>query len=146
MHKLYTILFLLLSMGLSGCSSGSQEPHEKLKGIQMMEPAQLAAALNDNTAPNQLVISMGPMPELKGALDVGAGEDPQNIKKLKGIVKDLPKNTSIVIYCGCCPFDRCPNVVPAIRTLTDMGFTNGHLLNLATNFKTDWIDKGYPVK
>jgi len=50
-----------------------------------------------------------------------------------------------VIYCGCCPFEHCPNVRPAFQLLNEMKFTNQKLLNLSTNLKTDWIDKGYPV-
>jgi hypothetical protein len=26
-----------------------------------------------------------------------------------------------------------------------MGFTNGKLLNLPTNMKQNWIDRGYPI-
>jgi hypothetical protein len=29
--------------------------------------------------------------------------------------------------------------------LKSMGFTNGKLLNIPTNVKKDWIDKGYPL-
>jgi thiosulfate/3-mercaptopyruvate sulfurtransferase len=54
------------------------------------------------------------------------------------------KDARIVIYCGCCPLEHCPNVRPAFILLNDMKFTNAQLLNLEHNVKTDWIDKGYP--
>jgi hypothetical protein len=52
----------------------------------------------------------------------------------------------VVIYCGCCPFAKCPNVRPAFSTLLGMGFKNPRLLNLSHNLKADWIDKGYPLE
>jgi thiosulfate/3-mercaptopyruvate sulfurtransferase len=52
----------------------------------------------------------------------------------------------MVIYCGCCPWEKCPNVQPAMTTLQEMGFTRVRVLHLPDNFKTNWIDKGYPVE
>jgi len=66
--------------------------------------------------------------------------------KLREQLSTLSKDTSIVIYCGCCPFEHCPNVRPAIDALKEMNFVNYRLLNLPNNIKTDWIDKGLPTK
>jgi thiosulfate/3-mercaptopyruvate sulfurtransferase len=66
------------------------------------------------------------------------------LQKLKDSLAGLPKESEIIIYCGCCPFERCPNVRPAIQVLKDLNFTNYKLLNLPHNIKIDWIDKGYP--
>jgi hypothetical protein len=73
-------------------------------------------------------------------------KDQENIDKLKTELSNQSKEASIIIYCGCCPYDHCPNVRPAIAILKDMKFTNYRLLNLPKNIKADWIDKGYPVK
>ena len=72
-------------------------------------------------------------------------KDKENMDKLKKELSTIPKETPIVIYCGCCPFEHCPNVRPAIDALKDMKFTHYKLLNLSHNIKADWIDKGYPV-
>jgi thiosulfate/3-mercaptopyruvate sulfurtransferase len=48
----------------------------------------------------------------------------------------------IVFYCGCCPFNHCPNVRPAFKVLKQMGFTNFKLLNLPENLKVNWINIG----
>ena len=69
----------------------------------------------------------------------------EGLQKLTAVLKSLDKKKKIVIYCGCCPFEHCPNVRPAIDMLIDMKFTNYFVLNLPHNIKTDWIDKGYPV-
>jgi hypothetical protein len=47
------------------------------------------------------------------------------------------------VYCGCCPWDRCPNVKPAVELLKQMGFAKAKALYLGTGFKADWLDKGY---
>jgi hypothetical protein len=112
---------------------------------QLMEPADLAAMLKDPNAKLPIIFCIGPANYIKGAIDIGPARDKANLDKMKDYLAKLPKDTSIVIYCGCCPFKPCPNVRPAFRLLNEMKFTNHKLLNLSHNFKTDWIDKGYPV-
>jgi hypothetical protein len=51
-----------------------------------------------------------------------------------------------VLYCGCCPWGRCPNVGPAYKYLYDQGFTNVKVLYMANNFGDDWVAKGYKVE
>jgi len=76
---------------------------------------------------------------------LGAGSTEQGIQNLRKRVGGLPKNTAIVLYCGCCPWSHCPNVNPAYDALQHMGFTNVKVLYIANNFGADWVDKGYPV-
>lgn len=59
---------------------------------------------------------------------------------------NLNRNTEIVLLCGCCPFEHCPNIRPSFELMNEMKFTNHKLLNLSHNLKVDWIDKGYPMK
>ena len=61
-------------------------------------------------------------------------------------VAQLPHSTFIVLYCGCCPWERCPNIGPAFKLLHDLGFSNVKALYIADNLGTDWVDKGYPVE
>jgi len=82
---------------------------------------------------------------IPGSEYLGAGNTPQGIQNLRGRVSTMPKNTSIVLYCGCCPWNHCPNVNPAYDALQRLGFTNVKVLFLANNFGADWVDKGYPV-
>lgn len=112
---------------------------------QLIEPADLAAIIQDKNAAQPVVFSIGPGGELKGSVDIGPAEDPANLDKLKSELEKLDKNTEVVIFCGCCPFRNCPNIRPAFALLNEMQFTNPKLLNLSQNFKTDWIDKGYPM-
>ena len=73
----------------------------------------------------------------------GPGSQPAGLELLRTRVAAEPKNRLIVLYCGCCPWERCPNVGPAYRQLHDLGFTNVKVLYLASNFGDDWVAKGY---
>ena len=76
----------------------------------------------------------------------GPGSKADGLDALKAAVAKLPHDQEVVIYCGCCPFDRCPNVRPAVALLKQMGFANVKVLNMPTNFAADWVDHGYPVE
>ncbi|HEX9110993.1 MAG TPA: rhodanese-like domain-containing protein [Terriglobales bacterium] len=82
---------------------------------------------------------------IPGSEYLGAGATAEGIQNLQRRVSGVPKKTSIVLYCGCCPWSHCPNVNPAYDALLQMGFTNVKVLFLANNFGADWVDKGYPV-
>lgn len=76
---------------------------------------------------------------------VGAASSDAGLQQLRKRVESLPRNKSIVLYCGCCPWSHCPNVKPADEALQSMGFTNVKVLYILNNLGTDWVDKGYPT-
>jgi len=82
---------------------------------------------------------------IPGAEYAGPGSKPAGIQSLESVVASLPKDKSIVLYCGCCPWDRCPNVSPAYNRLHKLGFTKVKVLYIANNFGDDWVAKGYPA-
>jgi hypothetical protein len=110
---------------------------------QLIEPAALAKTIESNKD-LPLIYCVGPGVVIPHSIDIGMTNDEKNLAKFKDSINNLPRNSNIVIYCGCCPFDHCPNVRPAIALLKQMKFTNYHLLDLPHNIKTDWIAKGYP--
>ena len=112
---------------------------------QLMEPGDLAANLKDSKAKHPVIFCIGTANYIPGAIDIGPAKEKANVDRLRTELAKLPKDANIVIYCGCCPFKPCPNIRPAFNLLNEMKFTNHKLLNLYHNFKTDWIDKGYPV-
>ena len=132
---------VIIVFTIQGCSG--QQKKDPWTEKQLMEPATLAKILNDPNASQPLILCVGPKSVIKKSIDTGpAGE---SLDQLKTELSKLPKDASIVIYCGCCPFSRCPNVRPAFSLLNEMGFKNQKLLDLSHNIKVDWIDKGYPV-
>jgi len=78
------------------------------------------------------------------AIDAGPTSQPEGIAALKKAVAGLSKDADIVIYCGCCPMVKCPNIRPAFRTLKELGFTHVRVLDIPTNMHTDWDAKNYP--
>jgi rhodanese-related sulfurtransferase len=83
---------------------------------------------------------------IPGSEYIGPGSQPEGLQQLQKRVATLPKKRSIVLYCGCCPWNHCPNVGPAYKLLHDMGFTNVKVLFLATNFGADWVGNGYRIE
>jgi hypothetical protein len=112
---------------------------------QLTQPADLAAVLAKPKAKKPVVYNIGFVGDIEGAKKIGAASKKEGLENLQAEVKGLSKSTAIVIYCGCCPFEHCPNVRPAYTLLQDMGFKEARILNLPTSIKADWIDKGYPM-
>jgi hypothetical protein len=81
-----------------------------------------------------------------GSVFAGSGSQPGGLQMLASKVASINKQKLIVLYCGCCPWNRCPNVGPAYKQLRDLGFTNVKVLYLANNFGDDWVAKGYRVE
>lgn len=76
----------------------------------------------------------------------GTASTEKGLAELKSWAATLPRSVNLVIYCGCCPFDRCPNIRPAYKALREMGFTHLRVLLLPTSFAADWVEKGYPME
>lgn len=83
---------------------------------------------------------------IPGSEYAGPGSQQAGIQQLQNRVTALSRKKLIVLYCGCCPLNRCPNLGPAYAKLSEMGFTNVKVLYLPSNFGADWADKGYPVE
>jgi len=124
--------------------SNAQKP-QNWNSKQLIEPSELARSITTNKDV-PVIISVGPGAVIPNSFDAGMTSTKDGIDKLKTKLNSLSKNQKIIIYCGCCPFEHCPNVRPAIDVLKQMNFTNYYLLNLSHNIKKDWIDEGYPVK
>lgn len=112
---------------------------------QLLEPADLAAMIDHPPAKSPLVVCVGPSGLIKGSVFTGPAHDAKNLQKLRTLLENENRDREVVIYCGCCPFEHCPNVRPAFSLLKEMHFTNARLLDLSHNIKVDWIDHGYPV-
>jgi hypothetical protein len=111
----------------------------------LIEPSALAAIIANPKAKQAMVYNIGVVENIKGAKNFGAASEQENLDKFKKTLTGLPKTSFVVVYCGCCPFNKCPNIRPAFNMMKSMGFVNGKLLNLPTNLKQNWIDKGYPL-
>src|SRR5438270_2048621 len=107
-------------------ASKAQNP-ENWTSKQLIEPSALAKTIESGKN-LPLIFSVGPGAPIPHSIAVGMTKDQENLDKLKKELSALPRGKHIVVYCGCCPFDHCPNVRPAIALLKDMKFTNYDLL------------------
>jgi hypothetical protein len=138
--------FLLLSLLSSGMAlTGSAQQKDPWQVNQLLDPSVLVQQLNLPESQRPVVIDVGPAGVIRYAAVTGPTHEKDGIKNLAQMLQKIPKEKEVVIYCGCCPFDKCPNVRPAFKMLLDMGFKDPRLLNLPHNLKADWIDQGYPL-
>ena len=143
--KRRTYFFGVLAIVLLSLMALNKKQTEPWTQDQLMPPEKLAAIINDSTPAKPLIISIGPVGLIKGAIQVGPTHEQENMDNLKKLLSKEDRKRDIVIYCGCCPFKECPNIRPAFSLLTTMKFTNHKLLNLPSNLKIDWINHGYPM-
>ena len=118
---------------------------------QLLKPEALVQLLQTANKDKPLILQVGShmlfaQAHILGSEYAGPGSQPAGIEQLQNRVNALSRKKLIALYCGCCPWNRCPNLGPAFAKLRDMGFTNVKALYLANSFGADWADKGYPVE
>lgn len=119
------------------------------KADELIQPADLAQALSGNQKPVVLqigVIHLYRLGHIPGSKYAGMAGTPEGLETLKKTVQDMPRNSEIVFYCGCCPIQDCPNIRPAYQALHELGFKKSKLLILPHNFTQDWQMKGLPIE
>lgn len=141
MNKKLTLLLVIFCFCLSKINA--QNP-VNWTANQLIAPSVLAEKIKSGKN-IPVIYSVGPGAIIPGSIEVGMTNDKANLESFKKSLENQPKDAAVVLYCGCCPFEHCPNVRPAIEVLKQMKFTNYQLLDLPHNIRTDWIAKGYPT-
>jgi thiosulfate/3-mercaptopyruvate sulfurtransferase len=142
-------LALLPLRGTHAAEDKASDPWSK---SQLLQPADFAHELASAKSPDlPTIVCVGFRTLYSGAhipnaAFHGAAASEQGLAELKNWAANLPRSTHLVVYCGCCPFDRCPNIRPAVAALRDMGFTNLRVLLLPKDFASDWVEKGFPIQ
>ena len=147
---------LLLALAISFVPTRSSADDEKKSAdpwpsSQTLQPAALAKMFIDKYSSMPTVVYVGFRSLYVGghvpdATFHGTASTEQGLAELKAWADTLPRSTDLVIYCGCCPLDKCPNLRPAYTALSGMGFKKLRVLMLPTSFAADWADKGYPIQ
>lgn len=125
---------------------------EVLLASQLVQPADLVRELASASADSRPTIvyvgfrALFAGGHIPGATFHGSASTEQGLADIKKWAASLPRTTNLVTYCGCCPFERCPNVGSALALLRDMGFTHLRVLELRTSFAADWADKNYAIE
>jgi hypothetical protein len=151
--SLPTFLLALFFVALPFPTLQGQEkkPSDPWSSSETMRPAELAKTLTDKYTSVPTVVFVGFRSLYVGghvpdAAFHGTASTEQGLAELKSWAASLRRDSDLVIYCGCCPFDKCPNIRPAYTTLNGMGFKKIRVLMLPTSFAVDWADKGYPIQ
>ena len=116
----------------------------------LIEPQALAKAIAGPSAERPVVYCVGfsmlyAGGHIPGAQYAGPASDRDGLELLKSTARPLSRDQTVVIYCGCCPWNHCPNIRPAFRALHAMGFRHVRVLVIPSNFHDDWTAQGLPV-
>ncbi len=146
----FAILMVLLTglMLIAPVANAAPGDALTIPAAVQMEPAELAALLKSGEAPPILQVGFSVLYQqahIPNAQYAGPGNSDDGLANLKSHLDALPRDRLVVIYCGCCPWEKCPNIAAAYKQMTAMGFTRIKVLHLASSFGADWVDKGYPV-
>jgi thiosulfate/3-mercaptopyruvate sulfurtransferase len=142
--RLPTLLLALSAL------SGQTAP-DPWTAADLIQPAQLAARLQSQTAakPPVFYVGFGVLyrgKHIPGAEFAGPGNKQEGLQALREAALKHRRTEEIVLYCGCCPWDHCPNLRPAFQMLHDLGFKRVRVLALPIGFSKDWVEKGYPFE
>jgi thiosulfate/3-mercaptopyruvate sulfurtransferase len=149
-RHLLTLAAILIALQTQlGLAQSQHVPASSIPTADLIQPADLAATLQSASA-KPLILQVGSHvlfaeAHIPGSEYAGPAGQDTGLQILKARVASLRKDTPIVLYCGCCPWDRCPNIAAAYNLLRSEGFTHLKVLYIADNFGANWVDKGYPV-
>jgi thiosulfate/3-mercaptopyruvate sulfurtransferase len=127
----------------------SSSGDESIPKAGLSQPAELVRMLH--TAEKPLILQVGSHvlyaeAHIPGSEYAGPAGTDSGLEVLRNRLGGVSKGRLIVIYCGCCPWKKCPNIRPAFAELRSLGFTNVKALYLPENFGADWVNKGYSVE
>lgn len=142
-------LAVAVALLLSGCAVFAFQA-SLMPASRLINPGELVTVLQSSKGEKPLMIQVGShvlytQAHIPGSEYIGPASSENGSQALRKRVENLPRKKFIVLYCGCCPWNHCPNVKPADDALQAMGFTNVKVLYIEVNFGMDWVEKGYPV-
>ena len=150
---LLTLFLAVVAVPVVLAQASAEAPSSSATSIpksRLIQPEALVQLLKAGENEKPLILQVGSrvmfsQAHIPGSDYAGPGSQAPGIQSLENTVSAVPKDKQIVLYCGCCPWNRCPNVGPAYKRLHDLGFTNVKVLYIANNFGDDWVNKGYPA-
>ena len=145
------LLLALVALGpsLAARAEAPAPTPTSFQDAKRLTPDELAKTLKTTGAEKPAIFHVGfkvlfVQAHIPGSLYAGPGSSPAGLEAIRKAVASFPKTKPIVLYCGCCPWDRCPNMEQPWRALVAAGFTNVSVLYIPKNFGQDWVSKGFP--
>lgn len=122
----------------------------KIPAAQLLQPGELMQILRSSNGEKPLILQVGSqlfydLAHIPGSEYVGSAGLNSGLQALRERATGIERSRFLVIYCGCCPWNKCPNIRPAYQQLSSLGFTRVKALYIADNFGTNWVAKGYPA-
>ena len=150
---LLVLLLIPIAIALPGHGTSHRQNSRANPWIpaQTVSPDAFAAEIAQKKEHQPIVVNVGVRilfdgAHIPGAVYHGPASSEQGLSDLKNYAENLPKDSEIVIYCACCPMEKCPNIRPAFLAMQELGFKNFRVLILPTSFAADWVEKGYPIQ
>jgi thiosulfate/3-mercaptopyruvate sulfurtransferase len=142
-------LIAAAGLPLRGQTESTSTSATTLPSAALVEPADLAKTLQSSRDEKPLVLQVGfdvlyRQGHIPGSDYAGPASKEDGLQVLRKRLESVPRDKLIVLYCGCCPWDHCPNVKPAYDAVRKMGFRNVKVMHVDQNFGTNWIEKGFP--
>jgi poly(3-hydroxybutyrate) depolymerase len=142
-----TVMLFAACGGDAAGTASSAEPW----GSNTVAPADFVKEIAASNASKPVIVCTAPAflyrtGHVPGAVLHGPASSPEGLNSLTTWAQTLPRDTNLVIYCGCCPLEVCPNLKPAYAALKGLGFTKLRVLILPDSFRADWVERGYPVE
>ena len=156
MTRFSIILATLLAVGWSAfpgattAVAADHKPASSIPAAALIQPAALVAQLKKSSGTKPVLLQVGfrklyDQAHIPDSVYAGPASTPEGIDALRKALAGVPHDKPVVLYCGCCPWARCPNVAAAYDEVISQGFTAVKVLYIADNFGADWVEKGYPV-
>jgi len=145
------LVFAAPAEPIPGASQGKPTEPSPIPAANLINAPDLVKILQSPKGERPLLIYVGfrfpyTQAHLPGSEYYGPAADEAMVQQLRKRVEGLARSSFIVIYCGFCPWNRCPNVKPAYEALHNLGFTELKVLYIPDNLGTDWVNRGYPVE
>jgi hypothetical protein len=146
----FLALSLLFFAVLPSVLTRAQNSTDPWPATQTVQAPDFAKELADHTsAPTVLFVGFQRLytaGHIKAAQYHGSAGGAEGLAEIKKWAGGVPRSTNLVLYCGCCPMEQCPNLRPAFAALHEMGFTKVRVLILPSSFAVDWVEKGLPYE
>jgi thiosulfate/3-mercaptopyruvate sulfurtransferase len=118
---------------------------------EVLHAVDLSRMVSDKGATQPTILQVGfevmfKTQHVPGSIYAGPGRTEAGLDLLRKAVTGVPKDRVIVLYCGCCPWDHCPNMKPAFKVLHELGYAKVKVIEIPQSFQVDWLDKGYPAE
>jgi thiosulfate/3-mercaptopyruvate sulfurtransferase len=146
----FAMLGVAVTAAIAARGKGSATVSPEWRYARQISPAELAKKISGPAKMRPVVLQVGfkvlyDGGHIPGAIFAGPASTAEGLAKLKAVAENIPHNKEVILYCGCCPWEKCPNIHPAYGELRRMGFSRLVVLLIPQDFAHDWIGQGFPV-